>query len=88
MRTIYLDNAASTWPKPAGVKEAMAEVIDEYAANPGRGGHKQAIKASKILFQVRMQLSWLFGIKNPNDLFFYLNATQALNQAIKGFLDE
>jgi len=88
MRTIYLDNAASTWPKPDGVKAAMAEVIDEYAANPGRGGHKLAIKASKVLFQVRMQLSRLFGIKNPNDLFFYMNATQALNQAIKGFLKE
>ncbi|MGC5326492.1 aminotransferase class V-fold PLP-dependent enzyme [Brevibacillus sp. SYSU BS000544] len=86
--TIYLDNAASSWPKPPGVKEAMAEVIDQFAANPGRGGHALAIKASKVLFRTRMQLSRLFGIKNPNDLFFYLNATQALNQAIKGFLLE
>lgn len=84
----YLDNAASSWPKPPGVKEAMAEVIDDFAANPGRGGHTLAIKASKVLFRTRMQLSRLFGIKNPNDLFFYLNATQALNQAIKGFLQE
>ncbi|WP_139492496.1 aminotransferase class V-fold PLP-dependent enzyme [Brevibacillus dissolubilis] len=84
MRIIYLDNAASSWPKPAGVKEAMAEVIDEFAANPGRGGHTLAMKASKVLFRTRVQLSRLFGIKNPNDLFFYLNATQALNQAIKG----
>lgn len=84
----YLDNAASSWPKPSGVKEAMAEVIDEFAANPGRGGHTLALKASKVLFRTRMQLSRLFGIKNPNDLFFYLNATQALNQAIKGFLHD
>ncbi|MGD8190556.1 aminotransferase class V-fold PLP-dependent enzyme [Brevibacillus ginsengisoli] len=84
----YLDNAASSWPKPPGVKEAMAEVIDDFAANPGRGGHTLAIKASKVLFRTRMQLSRLFGIKNPNDLFFYLNATQALNQAIKGYLRE
>ncbi|MGE5703047.1 MAG: aminotransferase class V-fold PLP-dependent enzyme [Clostridia bacterium] len=86
MQIIYLDNAASTWPKPPGVKERMAEVIDGYAANPGRGGHALAMKASKALFQTRMQVSRLFGIKNPNDLFFYMNATQALNQAIKGFL--
>jgi cysteine desulfurase family protein len=86
MRIIYLDNAASTWPKPPGVKEMMAEAIDEYAANPGRGGHTLAMKASKTLFQARMQVSRLFGIQNPNDLFFYLNATQALNQAIKGFV--
>lgn len=85
MRIIYLDNAASSWPKPPGVKEAMAEVLDHYSANPGRGSHALAMKASKVLLQTRMQLARLFGIQNPNDLFFYLNATQALNQAIKGF---
>jgi len=88
MRIIYLDNAASTWPKPPGVREAMAEAVDEYAANPGRGGHALAMRASKTLFRTRMQVSRLFGIKNPNDLFFYLNGTQALNQAIKGWLKE
>ncbi|MFY0546285.1 aminotransferase class V-fold PLP-dependent enzyme [Brevibacillus sp. H7] len=88
MQIIYLDNAASTWPKPPGVKEAMAEVIDQFAANPGRGGHALAMKASKTVFRTRVQLSRLFGIQNPNDLFFYLNATQALNQAIKGLLTE
>lgn len=86
MAIIYLDNAASTWPKPPGVKERMAEVIEDFAANPGRGGHALAMKASKTVFRTRVQLSRLFGIQNPNNLFFYLNATQALNQAIKGFL--
>jgi len=86
MAIIYLDNAASTWPKPPAVKEMMAEVIEDYAANPGRGGHTLAMKASKAVFRTRVQLSRLFGIQNPNNLFFYLNATQALNQAIKGFL--
>lgn len=88
MAIIYLDNAASTWPKPPGVKEKMAEVIEDFAANPGRGGHALAMKASKTVFRTRVQLSRLFGIQNPNNLFFYLNATQALNQAIKGFLKE
>ncbi|WP_411502980.1 aminotransferase class V-fold PLP-dependent enzyme [Brevibacillus centrosporus] len=86
MAIIYLDNAASTWPKPPAVKEMMAEVIDDFAANPGRGGHTLGMKASKSVFRTRVQLSRLFGIQNPNNLFFYLNATQALNQAIKGFL--
>ncbi|KZE39387.1 cysteine desulfurase [Brevibacillus parabrevis] len=86
MAIIYLDNAASTWPKPPGVKERMAEVIEDFAANPGRGGHTLAMKASKTVFRTRVQLSRLFGIQNPNNLFFYLNATQALNQAIKGYL--
>lgn len=88
MAIIYLDNAASTWPKPPAVKEMMAEVIEDFAANPGRGGHTLAMKASKTVFRTRVQLSRLFGIQNPNNLFFYLNATQALNQAIKGFLKE
>ncbi|MCG7315980.1 aminotransferase class V-fold PLP-dependent enzyme [Brevibacillus laterosporus] len=86
MSVTYLDNAASSWPKPPQVKEVMIEVIDEYAANPGRGGHALAMKASKALFRTRIQLARLFGIENPNNLFFYQNATQALNQAIKGFL--
>jgi len=86
MTIIYLDNAASTWPKPPTVKDMMAEAIEDYAANPGRGGHTLAMKASKTVFRTRVQLSRLFGIQNPNNLFFYLNATQALNQAIKGFL--
>lgn len=43
MRIIYLDNAASTWPKPPGVREAMIEAIDEYAANPGRGGDRKSV---------------------------------------------
>ncbi|OUQ86156.1 cysteine desulfurase [Brevibacillus brevis] len=86
MAIIYLDNAASTWPKPPAVKEMMAEVIEDFAANPGRGGHALAMKASKAVFRTRVQVSRLFGIQNPNNLFFYLNATQALNQAIKGFL--
>lgn len=86
MAIIYLDNAASTWPKPQAVKEMMGEAIEDYAANPGRGGHTLAMKASKTVFRTRVQLSRLFGIQNPNNLFFYMNATQALNQAIKGFL--
>ena len=88
MRVIYLDNAASTWPKPPEVKEKMADAIENFAANPGRGGHALAMKASKAVFRTRVELSRLFGIQNPNDLFFYLNATQALNQAIKGLLQE
>lgn len=86
MRTIYLDNAASTWPKPPEVSKAVAKCIDEYAANPGRGGHKLSLKASKAVYQARVRLARLFNVKNPNDIFFTVNATHALNQAIKGFV--
>lgn len=83
---IYLDNAATSWPKPPEVKEAMVECLDEYGANPGRGGHKMSVQASRILFETRVNLSKLFHIKNPNDISFSLNTTAALNQAIKGFV--
>ena len=86
MNTIYLDNAASTWPKPSGVKQAMMTCLDEFAANPGRGGHQLAMRASKALYYTRTKLAQLFHISNPNDLIFTSNATSALNQGIKGVL--
>lgn len=81
---IYFDNAASSWPKPQGVVEAMKEAVDEYGANPGRGGHELSQRASRVIFQTRVLLAQLFGVKNPNDMIFFSNATSALNQALKG----
>jgi cysteine desulfurase family protein len=82
---IYFDQAASSWPKPKGVAEAMAEAVLEYGANPGRGGHRLAVRAAEVVGQTRTKLAKLFGIKRPSDLIFFNNATSALNQAIKGF---
>ena len=86
--TLYFDNAASSWPKPSAVIEAMSRCVLEYAANPGRGSHQMAVQASRILFETRKHAAKLFGIKNPNDISFALNTTHALNQAIKGFVQE
>lgn len=83
---LYFDHAASSWPKPPAVMEAMNRCMLEYTANPGRGSHKMAVKASRTLFETRKHLAKLFKIKNPNDISFALNTTQALNQAIQGFL--
>jgi cysteine desulfurase family protein len=85
VRMIYFDNAATSWPKPERVAEAMKEAINEYGANPGRGGHELAQKASRVIFQTRVLLAQLFGIKDPHNVIFFSNATTALNQAIKGF---
>ncbi|PYI52391.1 aminotransferase class V-fold PLP-dependent enzyme [Paenibacillus flagellatus] len=84
----YFDNAASSWPKPPQVLDAMTESIREAAANPGRGSHQMAVKASRILFEARHEVARLIGVKNPNDISFALNTTMALNQAIKGFVRE
>lgn len=82
----YFDNAASSWPKPKQVSEAMVRCVEDYAANPGRGSHELAVKASRILFETRKHLAKLFHIDNPNDIAFCQNATHALNLAIKGFV--
>lgn len=83
---IYLDNAASSWPKPPQVAEKMAEAVREYAANPGRGSHQLSMKASRVIFETRRKVASLFGIKNPDNVVFTQNATEALNLGIKGLL--
>lgn len=88
MKTYYFDHAASSWPKPDKVIEAMSVCMQEYAANPGRGSHQMAMRASRTLFETRKNLSKLFNVRNPNDICFTLNTTHALNLAILGFLNE
>ncbi|WP_028608682.1 aminotransferase class V-fold PLP-dependent enzyme [Paenibacillus harenae] len=83
---IYLDHAATSWPKPPAVMEAVIQAMINDAANPGRGSHAMAVRASRVLFDTRKQLSRLFNIKNPNDIAFASNTTMALNMAIKGWL--
>jgi cysteine desulfurase family protein len=85
-RIIYLDNAATSWPKPKAVWETMERTMLESAANPGRGSHEMAVKASRVLFETRKRLARLFRIGNPNDIAFTLNTTHALNLAIQGLL--
>jgi cysteine desulfurase family protein len=86
MTVLYFDHAASSWPKPPAVAEAMMKCITEYAANPGRGSHQLGVRASRVLFEGRKQLAQLFHIANPNDISYALNTTGALNLAIKGFV--
>jgi cysteine desulfurase family protein len=83
---IYMDNAATSWPKPPAVAEAMARCLAEASANPGRGSHAMAVRASRVLFEARKLLAKLFGVRNPNDIVFTLNATHALNLALQGLL--
>ncbi|MBB3110909.1 cysteine desulfurase family protein [Paenibacillus phyllosphaerae] len=83
---IYLDHAATSWPKAPGVIEAVVQAMENDSANPGRGSHQMAVRASRILFDTRKQLAKLFRIKNPNDIAFTLNTTMGLNMAIKGLV--
>jgi cysteine desulfurase family protein len=83
---IYLDNAASSWPKPPEVNETMTEVLRECGANPGRSGHQMSVQAGELIYTTRSNLAKLFGVHNPDDIAFTQNATEALNLGLKGFL--
>jgi len=81
---IYFDNAATSFPKAPGVTEAMSRFMMEDAANPGRAGHRMAVKAEQMLDDARLALSRLIGGDDPHRLIFSMNGTDALNMAIKG----
>ena len=81
----YLDNAATTLMKPPEVEAAMLEALHT-CANAGRGGHSAAMAASDVLFDCREAAAELFGVDNPEQVIFTMNATHALNLAIKGIL--
>lgn len=83
---IYLDNAATSFPKPQNVCDEMLNCMKNYAANPGRSSHDMAIEAESKIMDTREELSWLFNISNPLNIIFTSNATEALNIAIKGIL--
>lgn len=85
---IYFDNAATTFPKPEIVYEKTMEAMREYGANPGRGGHKMALKANRGIFETRNTIAKLFNIGNPMRVIFTASCTESLNLAIKGVLEE
>ncbi|WP_028784468.1 aminotransferase class V-fold PLP-dependent enzyme [Thalassobacillus devorans] len=82
---IYLDQAASSFPKPSAVTEAMTEAVNEFGANPGRGTHALAGRAANTIQTTRKLLAQRFGASDPKKVIFFSNATIALNQAIQGF---
>ena len=83
---IYLDNAATSFPKAPGVAEATATFIREAAANPGRAGHRMATAAERMLDDLRLKLARLFNAPSHERIVFTLNGTDALNIAIHGVL--
>ena len=86
-KLIYLDNAATSFPKPPQVQEAMVHYLNEVGANPGRAGHTLSIKASAIIHSARENIAALFNIKDPSRIVFTLNVTEALNTVINGVLN-
>ncbi|RLB35500.1 MAG: cysteine desulfurase [Deltaproteobacteria bacterium] len=83
---IYLDNAATSFPKPPQVFKAMEHFMKEVGANPGRSGHPLSLEASRIVQNTREKLAALFNIKNPERIVFTMNVTESLNTVFNGFL--
>jgi cysteine desulfurase family protein len=83
---IYLDNAATSFPKPPGVAESIVDFLEHSAGNPGRSGHALAMEAQAIVAATRRQLAALFGALDPARIVFSANATDALNMALWGLL--
>jgi len=83
---VYLDNAATSFPKAPGVAEAVADHLRQVAGSAGRGEHTFAAAADRLLWEARRELGALFGTREVTRWIFTLNATDALNAALKGYL--
>lgn len=86
MAEIYLDNAATSFPKAPGVSRAVAEVIDHLGTSPGRGSYRLALQAGRLLFDIRETVADFFGIADASRVVFTSGATEALNLALFGLL--
>lgn len=83
---IYLDNSATTFPKPRIVINSVNNAFINYGANPGRGGHKLALKASQIMFDSRNTIMRFFNAPDENSVIFTGSCTTACNMVLKGLL--
>lgn len=83
---IYLDNGATSFPKPAGMIEAMVKCMALYCGNPGRSGHDMSIRTGEEVFRAREAIAKLFNIDDPTGIIFTGNTTESLNLGIKGVL--
>lgn len=82
----YLDNAATSYPKPASVYQAVQYALQQVGGSPGRGSHRRAREASAILERVRGKVAGLFGISRAERVLFTKNATESINIVLKGWV--
>lgn len=83
---IYLDNGATSFPKPKGMVAAMEECIMRYCGNPGRSGHRMSMRTGEEVYQARKTVADIFHLPRPDRLVFTKNTTEALNLALTGLL--
>lgn len=85
---VYLDNAATSYPKAQGMTESVKRFMDEVGTSSGRGAYRKALDADELVFNTRKSLAGLFNIRDPSRICFTSNVTEALNLAIYGFLED
>jgi len=85
---IYLDNAATSWPKPPEIISSMTDFMEKIGGSPGRSGHRLSLEAGRIVLNTREKVAGLFGIQDSSRVIFTLNGTHSLNLAMKGLLKE
>ncbi len=85
---IYLDNSATSFPKPQEVYDYMKEFYQSHGVNPGRSGFDKALEAEEVVHSTRKLLMQLFNGTNPNHLTFSYNATDSLNMVIQGMVSK
>ncbi|MBN2846852.1 MAG: aminotransferase class V-fold PLP-dependent enzyme [Coriobacteriia bacterium] len=82
----YFDHAATSWPKPPGVIDAMVRAIEDAGGNPGRGAHTLALAAARVVASARGEIGALLGVPDERDLIFTPGCTYGLNLVLKGAL--
>jgi len=87
IESIYCDQAATSFPKPPVVIEAIRQSLTEASASPGRSGHRLSLLASRAVFDAREATAELLGVDDSSRIAFSLNVTQALNTALYGCLE-
>ena len=85
-RIIYLDNAATSWPKPPRMLAAINQFNEEIGANAGRSGHQRSVQSARIVYETRQRLADLFNLEDPLRVVFSSNVTESINLALNGLL--
>ena len=85
---IYLDNGATSFPKPLSVRQNVDISLKKFSANPGRSGHSLSLRAAKEIFECRKRLKELFNVNSEEEIIFTENCTMALNTVIFGLPSE
>ena len=85
-RMLFLDNAATTFPKPESVAKSMTHYLTHIGASPGRGGYGLSLEAGRLVFDARYALCQLFNVPSEDQIVFTHNITYALNIILHGLL--